>query len=187
METKVCTKCDVEKPVGEFGKDNRLTSGRRAACKTCRRAGDQRYYENNREASLAYSRRYYESNREAVLASNRRYRKNNPQTFGLIGALSRSTLSEEELFCGASRTEVRIETAFIYRLCRLISEQTGIEHHIDHIVPISKGGVHREWNLRILPATENYSKNDKFDDEWSNLTDEDIERLDREALEFTPQ
>jgi 5-methylcytosine-specific restriction endonuclease McrA len=68
----------------------------------------------------------------------------------------------------------------------LISEQTGVEHHIDHIIPLSRGGVHREWNLRILPATENLSKSAKFDDEWFNLTDEDIERLDAEALEFTP-
>ena len=171
MGTKVCTKCNVEKPVGEFHKNKSKPSGLHVHCKTCR---------------LSYQKRWHENNRETRLTSHRRYIENNTHIWGLSGALRRTSLSEEGLFCGASRTEVNAETAFIYRLCRLISEQTGIEHHIDHIVPISKGGVHREWNLRILPASENLSKNAKFDDEWFNLTDEDIERFDREALEFTP-
>ena len=64
----------------------------------------------------------------------------------------------------------------IYRLCREISKQTGIPHHVDHIVPLSgpcrsiRGeleqsnswpcvcGLHVENNLRIITAAANLAK-----------------------------
>jgi len=50
----------------------------------------------------------------------------------------------------------------IYIKCKLISESTGIEHHVDHIIPISKGGLHHPSNLQILTAFENLSKGAKI-------------------------
>ncbi len=35
MQTKICTKCGIEKPLSEFAKDNRRKSGRGAQCYTC--------------------------------------------------------------------------------------------------------------------------------------------------------
>jgi len=53
----------------------------------------------------------------------------------------------------------------IYKNCLKISEQTGVQHHVDHIIPL-KGkevcGLHVPWNLQILTATENISKNNKL-------------------------
>ena len=46
----------------------------------------------------------------------------------------------------------------IYKECRRISEETGIPHHVDHIIPISKGGKHHPDNLQILTAEENIRK-----------------------------
>ena len=50
----------------------------------------------------------------------------------------------------------------LYIQCKLISESTGIEHHVDHIIPISKGGLHHPSNLQILTAFENLSKGAKI-------------------------
>lgn len=40
-----------------------------------------------------------------------------------------------------------------------IISATGIEHHIDHFIPLSRSGMHTPSNLRIIPATVNLRKN----------------------------
>lgn len=58
----------------------------------------------------------------------------------------------------------------IYRERARISRETGVVHHVDHIVPIVSQkvcGLHCEANLRIIPAAENMAKSNKFCvDKW---------------------
>ena len=49
----------------------------------------------------------------------------------------------------------------IYYKCKQISEETGILHEVDHIIPIAKGGLHHQDNLQILTKIENRSKGSK--------------------------
>lgn len=49
-----------------------------------------------------------------------------------------------------------------YIKAKLLSKQTGIQHEVDHIVPISKGGKHNENNLQILTMSENRRKGSKY-------------------------
>jgi 5-methylcytosine-specific restriction endonuclease McrA len=53
----------------------------------------------------------------------------------------------------------------LYLEAQYLTETTGIEHHVDHIQPLSKGGEHLMFNLQILPAEENLSKNNSFREE----------------------
>lgn len=48
-----------------------------------------------------------------------------------------------------------------YILAKHLTEETGILHEVDHIIPISKGGKHHENNLQILTQTENRKKYNK--------------------------
>ena len=39
-----------------------------------------------------------------------------------------------------------------------MTAETGIEHHVDHIIPIKHGGFHHHENLQVLPANVNLAK-----------------------------
>jgi 5-methylcytosine-specific restriction endonuclease McrA len=53
------------------------------------------------------------------------------------------------------------EILTIYEECSRISNETGIPHEVDHIIPICKGGLHHPNNLQILTMKENRSKGGK--------------------------
>jgi len=46
----------------------------------------------------------------------------------------------------------------IYSTCKKMTEETGIPHEVDHIIPICKGGWHHPDNLQILTKEENRTK-----------------------------
>ena len=57
----------------------------------------------------------------------------------------------------------------IYDEARIISETTGIAHHVDHIVPLgskSVSGLHCEANLQVITGAENRSKSNR---KWPDM------------------
>lgn len=58
----------------------------------------------------------------------------------------------------------------IYKSARAISLATGLDHHVDHAVPLQSDlvcGLHNEFNLQVMPAGPNLSKHNKhWPDMW---------------------
>lgn len=102
-----------------------------------------------REKNLEYARDYY-----------RQYAKNNP---GKVNAktVKRKTLKMKAIPRWADKEKID----GIYIECSRISKETGILHHVDHIIPLQGKnvcGLHCETNLQIITATENLRKNNRL-------------------------
>lgn len=64
-----------------------------------------------------------------------------------------------------------------YQDAKILSEQTGIKHHVDHIIPLSSGGLHHPDNLQILTKEENLQKGTRLTNTHKDRIDEALRKI----------
>lgn len=87
---KRCTKCGEEKPLEEFVKDARKTSGRGSRCSQCAAEASRAWAKNNPEKARANCRAQRAKNPGAYREKKRTYRRNNPVRSALWAAKNRA-------------------------------------------------------------------------------------------------
>ena len=156
-----------------------------AICKT--------YDEKNRDKRSAYAKQYRKDNPEKVKEQVKAWVKANPEKIkGYMKKASKAwhernpdyqsnfyKAHKERYVAARARRRASQDSATPTWLTAIdkamiqemydVSEaryiQTGIKHHVDHIVPINgKGvaGMHVPWNLQVITAHENLSKGWRF-------------------------
>jgi hypothetical protein len=75
MDTKVCSKCGVEKALCEFNRQKDGKYGRHSRCKMCVKA----YREANREKAITYSRKYYQENKDLLYEKKKAHNEANKE------------------------------------------------------------------------------------------------------------
>lgn len=124
-------------------------------------------YERHREKQLVAAAAYYQRNRERIMAATKAWREANPLAVRAIGAARTARRRDAERRATPLWAD-RDEILCVYKAAARLSEETGVPHDVDHIVPLQGKnvcGLHVHWNLQPLPASANRSKQNKFSDE----------------------
>lgn len=143
----------------------------------------------NCEKLIAKRKVYYAANREKIAKKHREYRQSNRHMTNECARRRRARVRN----CVVHLTEQeKNKLVLLERTRSELQKETGIAYHIDHIIPISQGGLHHPINLRILEGSENQSKNAKLLPEAIALAPEHFrlysERVSTErAWEFVRQ
>lgn len=124
---------------------------------------NKRYYQQNRDRELESSKQRYQNNKEQSKERAREWRKDNPDRVA-ANLAARRAAKKQATPIWADLTAIQ---AF-YTNARALTESTGVEYQVDHIVPLTSDvvcGLHCEHNLQVITAEENNSKNNKLIEE----------------------
>ena len=125
--TKRCFRCDTAKPLSAFNKDRSRSDGVQTYCRPCHKVMQNAHPEQRQ----AKSRRYWGRNttRVRILRERRRFR--------LLAA-----------FVEDVAVEVLVERD--HDRCGICGKAVPVsERSVDHILPLSKGGLHSYANTRL--------------------------------------
>lgn len=122
----------------------RLTSN--GACLGCRTSRYKTYYEGNKRVLFDKNNARRHGNPERTKKAAKKWRDNNKDTLSFHRTKRRKQTSIVPL-----TEDEKLQLKLIYA-----NRPEG--YHVDHIVPLAKGGKHHPDNLQYLPAIENLKK-----------------------------
>lgn len=119
-----------------------------------------KYRKRNAEKVREFSRLDWLRHNPKRLASKALYRKKFPEK---AAAQVRMRQARKVQAMPTWANQARIEE--FYKSARDMTVLTGIQHHVDHIIPLRGKlvcGLHNEFNLQVLPAAVNQAKSNKL-------------------------
>lgn len=137
--------CDINKDrIKEWRNENKDRINKR----------QKKYREKNNDKMRKAEREYYQNHRDKRKEHVQKYRIKNRDRVRAIAGKRRS------IKLNAIPDDVDMKKVnYIYSFCNKLNEIYGyIKYHVDHIKPISKGGLHHENNLQVLEAKLNEEK-----------------------------
>lgn len=118
------------------------------------------YIKKWRVRNSDYDSKWYMSNREKCKISNQKWCKKNKNKNCDYAARYRA-----RKMCQTLRLSIEEQNVIdnLYAIAECMNKASiNVKWHVDHIIPLSKGGLHHPNNLQILEASANLSKGDKL-------------------------
>lgn len=176
---RTCIKC---------GDSNWTTRG--DDCKTCQKARSRAWYEKNKELCLKRASEWYENNKSEIKIKQKKYAQKNPDIVNactarwsaknkdkvyaknkiwkqankdLVNAHTQNYRSRKKFKGGVLSRGIRKSLMHLQNglciVCKVDLTETSI--HLDHIVPLSKGGLNIDSNIQLLCSSCNCKKGSK--------------------------
>jgi len=171
-----------------LAKDGKAKKEKKAAYDKGRKAYREAYREANKEEIAAYNKAYYQANKEKIAAyykvynaTNKDKRRTNHKAYkeankaAIVAQRKGYYQANKNIFraCDSRRRALKQKLIPIhlrdcpqekqrllqtYKLSIILTQATGVQHHVDHMWPLNDGGPHWSGNLQVITAQENHSK-----------------------------
>ena len=122
---------------------------------------NKQYFIDNSEKLICRSREWYQENRKQILEDKKIYYDEHHQEF-----IARNAKRRCQKLNATPQWYEHEKVTDLYAKSVRLTEKLGIQHHVDHIVPLQSDvvcGLHCLANLQILSALENLRKGNSFE------------------------
>ena len=171
---RTCSGCQQTKPLEDFKKLSKGADGRATRCKRCAADYMNAYYKANPEPIKARTANYFSKNRDDLNLKRKIFRqqnlerenesvkiwaKNNPEKTRHFKARNRAKRNQAKVFSVTKKDITRLAQS----LCFYCGAKA---QHIDHVIPLARGGTHGIGNLVSACRRCNLQKSSKTIMEW---------------------
>ena len=123
------------------------------------------YREANKERKKAYHKAWYHTNKDRANANKKAWKEKNRGKVCTIEANRRALQFRATI----RLTELdKFVIDEMYDLAQRRTKQTGFAWEVDHIIPLTKGGLHKPTNLQVVPASWNRAKGNRSEDKYND-------------------
>ncbi len=180
MKEKRCSKCKIEKELEEFYNDKVKKDGKYPQCKEC----VKEYRKKHKEKIKIHDKKFREENKEKLTIYAKQYREKNTEKIKKYyktekGKIASSNARHKRRFLKLKTMDGSIPTNMTCPLtkelqslltkqdnkCYLCNTDISNAKHLDHWIPLSKGGRHSIDNVIWLCPTCNLQKSAKVPNE----------------------
>lgn len=161
-----CSGCGETKPVSEFYADRSKSCGHSSKCKPCHNAEGRRAHHRNRPARLATIARYRAENADRIRAGVARWEAENPARVRELKRNREQVRRARKLAAFVENVDVRVVYERDGGICGICLEFVEMEDfHLDHVIPLARGGEHSYANTQTSHGLCNIRKGDRLMEE----------------------
>jgi 5-methylcytosine-specific restriction endonuclease McrA len=110
------------------------------------------------------SKQWREKNQEWSRSNTKQWREKNKEHVAQY--MSYRYATQKQAAKAWSDFDMQRKILDVYAASAALTQSTGVQHQVDHIVPLRNKtvcGLHVWWNLQVITAEENKRKSAKFD------------------------
>lgn len=174
-EYKSCCRCKSILSLTSFNKDKQNKDGLQRRCRLCNREVNQLDYQKHQQSRLQKDAKYRAENPEKTKKAIKKWATNNKEKLAQSSREWFKKHPEYSAHLRHNRRAMKLQNG-VYKITSIEYKKLYAKEciycgakgkiHLDHVIPISRGGTHSIGNLVPACASCNTSKGKKFITEW---------------------